>query len=93
MQGTMSQYRVVGDQWLVPMPKNLSFEEAASLPTAGVTAVQALFHSGFVREGSLNLAGKTVMVQGTGGVSIFVFQIASAVGARVIATSSSAEML
>lgn len=93
MQGTLSQYRVVKDQWLVPMPKNLGFEEAASLPTAGGTAMHALFHGGVVEEGSSGLTGKTVLVQGTGGVSIFALQLASAAGANVIATSSSAEKL
>jgi NADPH:quinone reductase-like Zn-dependent oxidoreductase len=93
MQGVLSQYRVVEDQWLVPMPKNLSFEEAASLPTAGGSAVHALFYSGIVKEGSLDLTGKTVLVQGTGGVSIFALQLASAAGARVIVTSSSDQKL
>jgi NADPH:quinone reductase-like Zn-dependent oxidoreductase len=93
MQGTLSQYRVVKGEWLVAMPKNLSFEEAASLPTAGGTAVHALFSSGITKEGSLDLTGKTVLVQGTGGVSIFAVQLASAAGARVIATSSTAEKL
>lgn len=93
MQGTLCQYRVVEDKWLVTMPRNLSFEEAAALPTAGGTAVHALFHSGVTKEGSLNLSGKTVLVQGTGGVSMFALQLATAAGARVVATSSSAEKL
>jgi NADPH:quinone reductase-like Zn-dependent oxidoreductase len=42
MHGTLQQYRVVEDKWLSKMPRNLSFEEAAALPTAGVTAVNAL---------------------------------------------------
>jgi NADPH:quinone reductase-like Zn-dependent oxidoreductase len=92
-QGTLSQYRIVKDRWLVSMPKSLSFEEAASLPTAGGTAVQALFHSGITEEGSLDLSGKTVLVQGTGGVSMFALQLAVAAGAKVVVTSSSAEKL
>lgn len=76
------------------MPANLSFAEAAALPTAGGTAINALYHSGL--RGPLGeglLAGKTVLTQGTGGVSCFAIQLASAAGARVIATSSSDEKL
>lgn len=93
MQGTLSQYRVVQDEWLVAMPKGLSFEEAASLPTAGGPAVHACFHSGIIERASLDLSGKTVLVQGTGGVSIFALQLARAAEARVIAISSSDEKL
>lgn len=68
---------------LVKFPAHLSFEEAATLPCAAVTAWNALFHSGRVR------AGETVLVQGSGGVSMFALQFALQAGARVIATSSS----
>lgn len=64
-------------------PKHMSFEEAATLPCAGLTAWRAL-----IVEGGLK-SGETVLVQGTGGVSIFALQIAKAAGATVIATSSS----
>lgn len=64
-------------------PQHMSFEEAATLPCAGLTAWRAL-----VVEGGLK-SGETVLVQGTGGVSIFALQIAKAAGATVIATSSS----
>jgi NADPH:quinone reductase-like Zn-dependent oxidoreductase len=93
-QGTLQQYRVVEDKWLKRMPRNLTFEEAAALPTAGVTAINALYHSRLLGpKGEKLLEGKTVLTQGTGGVSCFAIQLASAAGARVIATSSTEEKL
>jgi NADPH:quinone reductase-like Zn-dependent oxidoreductase len=68
-------------------PKHLDAAEAATLPCAGVTAWRAL-----MVEGRL-MAGQTVLVQGTGGVSIFALQFAKLAGARVIVTSSSDEKL
>lgn len=68
---------------LVHVPEHLSWEEAATLPCAAVTAWNALFHSGNLKP------GETVLVQGTGGVSLFAMQFAKMAGARVIATSSS----
>lgn len=68
---------------LVILPDGLSYEEGATLPCAGLTAWNAL-----VRDGNLQ-AGETVLVMGTGGVSVFAVQIAKALGATVIATSSS----
>jgi len=68
-------------------PKNWSAAEAATITCAGVTAWRAL-----VADGSLK-GGATVLVQGTGGVSIYALQIAKAFGCRVIATSSSDEKL
>ncbi len=70
---------------LVAIPEHLSFEEAAALPCAAVTAWNALFESGDLKP------GQTVLVQGSGGVSVFALQFAKAAGARVIATSSSPE--
>ncbi len=64
-------------------PKGYSHAEAATLTTAGVTAWRALFTDGAMKPGA------TVLVQGTGGVSIFALQLAKAAGATVIATSSS----
>ena len=94
MQGTLQQYRVVEDKWLNRMPKNLSFEEAAALPTAGGTALNALFYSRLQGpQGEKLLEGMTVLTQGTGGVSCCAIQLASAAGARVIATSSTEEKL
>ncbi|WP_439108103.1 zinc-dependent alcohol dehydrogenase family protein [Congregibacter sp.] len=69
------------------MPRHMSFAEAATLPCAGLTAWRAL-----VEEASLQ-AGEWVLVQGTGGVSIFALQIAKHLGCKVIATSSSEEKL
>jgi NADPH:quinone reductase-like Zn-dependent oxidoreductase len=68
-------------------PKNFSHAEAATLTTAGLTAWRALHDDGGLK------AGETVLVQGTGGVSIFALQFAKMAGATVIATSSSAEKL
>lgn len=64
-------------------PKGYSHAEAATLTTAGLTAWRALFENGKLKP------GQTVLVQGTGGVSIFALQLAKLAGARVIATSSS----
>ena len=68
-------------------PQGYSDAEAATLTCAGLTAWRALVVNGQVK------AGDTVLVQGTGGVSIFALQFAKAAGARVIATSSSDEKL
>jgi len=69
------------------MPKQYSFAEGATLTTAGVTAWRALVVNGALK------AGENVLVLGTGGVSIFALQIAKAMGALVVATSSSDEKL
>jgi NADPH:quinone reductase-like Zn-dependent oxidoreductase len=68
-------------------PKTFTHAEAATLTTAGLTAWRALHDDGGLK------AGDTVLVQGTGGVSIFALQFAKMAGATVIATSSSAEKL
>jgi NADPH:quinone reductase-like Zn-dependent oxidoreductase len=73
--------------WFTHAPKNYSHAEAATLTTAGLTAWRAL-----VVDGGLK-AGDTVLALGTGGVSIFALQIAKAMGATVIITSSSDEKL
>lgn len=69
--------------WFTHVPTGYSHAEAATLTCAGLTAWRALFVDGTVKPGS------TVLIQGTGGVSIFALQFAKAAGARVIATSSS----
>ena len=74
----------LNEDGLVSIPEHLSYEEAACLPCAAVTAWHALFHAGRPLK-----AGDTVLVLGTGGVSIAALQFAKAAGARVIATSSS----
>lgn len=85
--GVLSEYRLFREDSLVSVPEHLSFEEAATLPCAAVTAWNAMVVSGDVK------AGDTVLTLGTGGVSIFAIQIAKAFGATVIATSSSDEKL
>jgi NADPH:quinone reductase-like Zn-dependent oxidoreductase len=83
IDGVLGRY-FTGDQHsFVSVPKEFSFEEAATLPCAALTAWNALFESGNLKP------GKTVLVQGSGGVSIFALQFALAAGARVIATTSS----
>ena len=85
--GVLSEYRLFEQDALVHVPPHLSLEEAATLPCAGLTAWNALFTHRPV------IPGDTVLVLGTGGVSIFALQFARAAGARVIATSSSDEKL
>ncbi len=85
--GMLAEYVAIHEEGLVHVPEHLGDEEAAALPCAAVTAWHAL-----VGEGSLK-AGDTVLVLGTGGVSIFALQFAHLQGARVIVTSSSDEKL
>ncbi|PYI27830.1 zinc-binding dehydrogenase [Aspergillus indologenus CBS 114.80] len=73
------------EQALVAMPDGLSFVQAATLSCAGLTAWNALFGL----SGKQVTAGQWVLVQGTGGVSLFALQFARSIGARVIATTSS----
>lgn len=82
--GVLSEYRVFPEEALVSMPAHLSFEEASTLPCAALTAWNAMFEGGAVVR-----PGDTVLVLGTGGVSMFALQFAHASGAEVIATSSS----
>jgi NADPH:quinone reductase-like Zn-dependent oxidoreductase len=87
LDGTLAELAVFDQEGLVKTPEHLSDEEAATLPCAAVTAWSAL-----VTEGGLT-AGDSVLVQGTGGVSLFALQLANLLGARVIATSSRDEKL
>ena len=82
IDGMLADLVVLDERGLVAVPDHLSFAEAATLPCAAVTAWNALFESGSVKPGD------TVLVQGSGGVSVFALQFAKAAGARVIATSS-----
>jgi NADPH:quinone reductase-like Zn-dependent oxidoreductase len=86
-QGIAAEYCVFHESGLVRIPDYLSPEEAATLPCAAVTAWNALFESGSAK------AGDTVLALGTGGVSTFAVQFASAAGARVLVTSSSDEKM
>jgi NADPH:quinone reductase-like Zn-dependent oxidoreductase len=83
MDGTLTEYRLFEEDGLVRIPEHLSFEEAATLPCAAVTAWNALYGASPLR------LGQTVLILGTGGVSTFALQFAVAAGARVIVISSS----
>jgi NADPH:quinone reductase-like Zn-dependent oxidoreductase len=87
VSGIAAEFAKFDEQGVVKIPGNLSFEEAATLPCAAVTAWNALAVSGKLK------AGETVLTLGTGGVSIFALQFAKLFGAKVIATSSSDEKL
>lgn len=86
VDGVLAEELVLPEHALVRIPANLSFEEAACLPCAAVTAWQALMLARLT-------PGQTILTLGTGGVSIFALQIAKLAGARVILTSSSDEKL
>jgi NADPH:quinone reductase-like Zn-dependent oxidoreductase len=88
LDGTLADQIAVYEDGLVAIPRGLSFEEAASLPCAAVTAWNALMVAGTPVK-----AGATVLVLGTGGVSMFALQFGLAAGARVIVTSSSDDKL
>jgi NADPH:quinone reductase-like Zn-dependent oxidoreductase len=81
--GTFAEEIVLDERALVKSPAHLDFSQAAALTCAGTTAWHALFEAGRIRPGS------TVLLLGTGGVSIWALQLAKAAGARVIITSSS----
>src|SRR5215831_2744284 len=85
LDGMLTEFVVLNEEAVVPIPDHLSFEEAATLPCAAVTAWNAL-------TGARRLqAGDTVLTLGSGGVSLFALQFAKTFGARVIATTSSEE--
>lgn len=87
MDGVLAQYVVLHQDGVVRVPEHLTDEEAATLPCAAVTAWSALMGQGTLKP------GETVLVQGTGGVSLFALQFARIAGARVIVISSSDEKL
>jgi NADPH:quinone reductase-like Zn-dependent oxidoreductase len=91
VDGMLAEYALLAQEGVVRFPKHLSYEEAATLPCAGVTAWNALHHAG--EAVSPVLPGETIVIQGTGGVSIFALQFATLLGARVVGTSSSEEKL
>ena len=86
IDGMLAEYAVLKDSGLVAIPEHLSFQEAATLPCAAVTAWNAL------AAGDLKPGG-TILIQGTGGVAIFALQLARLRGARVLGISSSFEKL
>jgi NADPH:quinone reductase-like Zn-dependent oxidoreductase len=85
--GVLADYIALDTAAVAPIPEGWTYEQAATLPTAGLTAWNAVTRHGGVRSGDV------VLVQGTGGVSTFALQFAVASGARVIVTSSSDEKL
>ncbi|MFO0675403.1 MAG: NAD(P)-dependent alcohol dehydrogenase [Polyangiaceae bacterium] len=87
LDGTLTEEMVLDEESAVTFPSHLSFEQASTLPCAALTAWSALVTFGRVEP------GQTVLVQGTGGVSLFALQFAKLLGARVIVTSSSDEKL
>lgn len=87
IDGILAEYVSLHEDGVVHLPGHLSDVEAATLPCAAVTAWHALVTTGNLK------AGDTILIQGTGGVSIFALQFATMMGARVIATSSSDEKL
>jgi len=86
LDGVLQEYIAVPAEDAVATPPHLSDAEAATLPIAAVTAWSTLSEGGVA-------AGRTVLVQGTGGVALFALQFAKLAGAAVIATSSSDEKL
>ncbi len=83
VDGMLTQYATLNEEGVVALPKNLSFEEGATLPCAAVTAWNGLFTRGRMQPGDY------VLLEGTGGVSMFGLQFAVAAGAKPIITSSS----
>lgn len=87
LDGMLAEEVILDADGVVKLPDSLSFEEAAALPCAAVTAWEALFGNRPL------VAGQSVLTLGTGGVSVFAMQFAKAAGAHVIATSSSDDKL
>lgn len=85
IDGWLTEHKVVSQEAVVRLPDGISFEDGATLPCAATTAWAALSGTSPIR------AGSTVLTLGTGGVSIFALQLAKAMGARVVATTSSNE--
>jgi NADPH:quinone reductase-like Zn-dependent oxidoreductase len=86
IDGMLAEFRCLKETGLVALPAHLSFAEAAALPCAAVTAWNALA-AGNVKPGA------TVLILGTGGVSIFALQLAKLMGVRVLGISGSNEKL
>jgi NADPH:quinone reductase-like Zn-dependent oxidoreductase len=87
VDGMLAEYVVLEEVGVVKIPEHLSLDEAATLPCAGVTAWNAIV------EHAKLIAGQTLLVQGTGGVSILGLQLARAMGITTIVTSSSDDKL
>jgi NADPH:quinone reductase-like Zn-dependent oxidoreductase len=87
ISGVLSEYVALDATGVIPVPEHLSDVEAATLPCAALTAWNAVISSGQLQP------GKSLLIQGTGGVSLFALQFAKIAGVKVIATSSSDEKL
>jgi NADPH:quinone reductase-like Zn-dependent oxidoreductase len=87
IDGMLAEYAVLEEEGVVKIPQHLSVEEGATLPCAAVTAWSAIMHHARL------VAGNTVLLEGTGGVSVFGLQLAHAMGIAPIITSSSDEKL
>jgi NADPH:quinone reductase-like Zn-dependent oxidoreductase len=87
IDGMLAEYAVLEEDGIVKIPGHLSLEEGATLPCAGVTVWNAMM------EHAKLIAGQTVLLQGTGGVSIFGLQLARMIGIQAIITSSSDDKL
>ncbi len=85
--GVLAEEVVLAARGVVPLPDHLDYVAGSTLTCAGLTAWNALFRAARIR------AGDTVLLLGTGGVSVFALQFAVLAGARVIMTSSSDEKL
>lgn len=87
IDGVLAEYVVFREEGVIAIPEHLSYEEAATLPVAALTAWHALVHRGRIH------AGQRVLLLGTGGVSMFALQFARLHGADVVMTSSNDEKL
>jgi NADPH:quinone reductase-like Zn-dependent oxidoreductase len=83
LDGMLTEYALLDEQWAVSVPEHLTWEEAATLPCAGVTAWNSVIDTGAVKP------GQTVLTLGSGGVSVFAIQFAKLAGCRVLVTTSS----
>ena len=81
-QGTFAQFAAVEEQWLYPIPEEVSFEDAAAIALVGITA-----HLGLFRDAQLKMGEKVFVHGGSGGVGSCVVQMARAIGARVMTTA------
>ncbi len=87
LDGVLAEQVILKETGIIPVPGHLNYAEASTLPCAGLTAWNCLVEQGGMR------AGSTVLLLGTGGVSIFGLQFAAMTGARAVITSSSDEKL
>ena len=85
--GYMTEYSCISENSITLIPTGYSYAEAATLPCAGLTAWRALFVEGKIK------AGDSVLIEGTGGMSIFALQLAKMAGAKVYATTGSNEKI